>query len=266
MALFLYKYISSVKSFIISLLFLLSACSSSGPMDVQERYFLIAENDNNAVLYRITIRAKTKLADAKYQSGWYPESALDAVFGNITKTSEVSARTTRKEIEDNISMGLRHLHKKYIKALKDGDSKEILMDLQWRIHQTRMLPNPGGRALANSRVIEYNPTSSIVTYREGTKQVLFLSANPDKIIGVINNFAKSTDSAAAIDQLVQTIINQNEQDLIDVQIERAVERVSELELAKDIKVVIAKFDNDTILMTEAQGSLKALLALLEARK
>ena len=242
------------------IIFVFAGCSSAGPMDVKERYYLLAENDLNAVLYRVTIRAETKRADAKYYSGRYPESAIDAVFGDVSDTAEATARATAKNVQDQIAESITILHQEFVNGVKAGESAAQLKTRLERLQLVRLLPSPDSsidELGKSARIIEYNPMQSTVTFRDGTKQVIFLSADPDKVIGALDNFTRSAKSAAAIDELVQTIAASNQNEKLSTILTREYEAAEEKKLSSQLKAATKRFDNP-INDTEAKAILRAL--------
>jgi hypothetical protein len=57
---------------------LASGCTT-GPLKVEEVYYLAATNGKDTNYYRITVKAGTQLGVAEYRAGMFPASAVDAL-------------------------------------------------------------------------------------------------------------------------------------------------------------------------------------------
>lgn len=191
----------------------LAACTS-GPMRASETYYLNATNGTEDAYLRITVEASTELSDAKYMSGWYPAEAVDAVFGSVTKDETGKTRVARDAMRDQLIEALKAAQQNYLKVAANSAStpEEVKQALDaWR--RVRLAPAEVGPDPNEAVVVEYNPASSLETFRSDEKLIFLLSANPDQIIQSISRFASDQETKAAIQRFANVIIENEKADV-----------------------------------------------------
>lgn len=184
----------------------LNAACTSGPLNVSEQYYLVAENDESRNYYRITVEVDTMLSEAQFRQGWYPEFAVDQLFGAPTAENAGEGVKTREELKKLQNAALIELRRQYIEELKNGRDKDKLTDILQAQARLRLSPTELNGSLSETVVSEYNPGSSLVTRRDGEKLVLFLSANPDEIIQKIKSISDQAKTQASLSKFVDAMV------------------------------------------------------------
>ena len=170
-----------------------SACTS-GPMDVDEKYFLVARNDQgDANYYRVRISGATRVGDAKFRQGWYPADAVDAVFGELSAENEGKALATETRLRSQLDDAFVAAQEQYLKAALASDpppDPDVLRAKLEVFNNIRKLPPPPREGADRTTFIEYNPRAGLELRRSGQKPVMILSSDPDEIINKIVNVAE----------------------------------------------------------------------------
>lgn len=176
----------------------LAACSS-GPMTVQETYFLRASNGLDTAYLRVKVTAKTRLGDAEFRQGWFPDYAVDELFGDLSEESQGEALLTRNKLRKRINDKIVKAYDNYLKeAIDPNADEERLQRLMNARKRILLAPVPGPAGLEQVETIEYNTAADIVLRRSGHKLVFVLSNNPDAIIMQMAAFAESAKTEAAV--------------------------------------------------------------------
>jgi len=183
---------------------------TDGPLDIKERYYLNVTDDRNTNHYRITVSAHTQLSKAEFRQGWYPEDAVDALFGNVSEEAGIEQLRTERTLRENINKTLIALDEKYQQALLKEDSSKRDKELK-AIRKARselfLVPLPEHGRDSDSRTIEYHPAKNLITRRSGQKLLFILSADPDKIIEDIAEFSESEKTQAEILDFAKLVVD-----------------------------------------------------------
>ncbi len=187
-----------------------------GTMKFSETHYYAVEDESNTNIYRLKITGKSVLGEAKYQSGYFPASAVDRVFGNVKGnggTAELQAHETLiTEIRNATLITTQH----YLKIASNPESTDE--DIQKALNARRNIlayPSLSSGAPANTRIIDYNPSRSLVLKNSDSKMVYVFSSNPDNVIGNIKNFAESDQTALAVSRLAQVTSQQTRNDVAE---------------------------------------------------
>lgn len=184
-----------------TLLLLLSVFASllgctTGPMDVHELYYLGASNGRNHVYYRVRVTGRTRLGDAEFRQGWFPASAVDALFGDVSGEGEGRALNVQSELRKQIDIARITAQQNYLDDVLN-QKDDAALDARLRaIERIGLAPSTESPTLSGARVIEYDPARELVTTHSGSKLVMVLSSNPDEIIGRIAQLAQDTKTEA----------------------------------------------------------------------
>lgn len=251
-----------VRIFLGALLCLAAACSS-GPLKVNERYYLAASDrrGENINYYRITIRGSTALSVADFRQGWYPADALDAVFGDVSAESEPSALATKRALAAQIDQALIAIRQKIADELTASNGIPDMENFE-RVEKLRKAERELRIRARDQRdtdelvTIEYDPAGPLVTRRAGEKLIFVLSANPDEILQNIAGFAeeqKTQLEIANFSRIVASAFSRNA--------DRKLAEVQQIELSDQL---IANQVDATLSSVQQDVSQQNVLAQLRA--
>lgn len=244
----------------------LTACSS-GPMDIEETYYLKATNGQYDSYIRVQVEGRTRVSDARYQSGWYLAEAVDAVFGNVAEDPTGTTGAARDAMRDRLIEALKAAQDAYLTvALNENATDAQVMAALQRWKRVRFAPGFANPEIEDAILVEHNPGQSIETLRAGKKLVFFLSANPDQIIQSISSFSNDAQTKVAIQRFSEVMIQNQLADIeerkaaagVDAQLDKVLAtRVNNV--ATRLKAAGSKPDIDA-----AIGELEALRSLADS--
>lgn len=208
-----------MKSYIIKVTLICSAfgflsCSTGKTYVKTVSYYGVPSGDNTNY-YKVNIESNSKLSKLNYESGWYPESALDRLFGNTSSDATVKVLETQDALTTQYNETIIELNKKWLEKASDinvGDS-----ELQAYLNARRRLlayPNLGFMPIQNSFELEYNPERSLAVAHANEKFAIVISANPNEVVGKISSFAESDQTTMEINRIGNLLKNDRTNDLI----------------------------------------------------
>jgi hypothetical protein len=243
---------------IILVLGLCVSCST-GSMEVKEMHYYAVPGDYNTNYFRLRVNAETQLGDAEYRSGFFPANAVDSLFGDVSSEGGAQALETRRTLEKQIQDSLVAVNNQYQEKARDPETSLIEIDKLLEARR-RVLTYPVGNAkdLRDAIEIDYNPSKGLAIRRSDEKQVFVLSSNPDEVVGKISNFAESDKTVYSINQFAKVIaqrsrndiaarqateeVNQKLDQLILVQIQKALEVLTDTPKATDKNLALNEID------------------------
>ncbi len=188
-----------------------TAGCSSGPMDIQETYYLKEVNGrNDANFYRIRIEGSSRLGVAEFRQGWHPAEAVDALFGDVSQAGAARALTTREDLRQQIDDALVRAQDKYLTAAADiATTPEVLSQHLEAIRRIRMAPLDVTIPRRDDvQFMEYNPRRDLITAHDGQKLVMLLSSNPEDIITKLADLSEDTKTEQIFNKFTDVIAAQ----------------------------------------------------------
>jgi hypothetical protein len=237
------------------------AVFSCGTMKIRETHYYAVEDENNTNVYRLKITAKSVLGEAKYQSGYFPASAVDRVFGDIKGSGGTGELQIHEALTTEIRNATLSTTQNYLQVASDPDSTDE--DIQKALNVRRNIlayPSLSTELPMDARIIDYNPGLGIVLKNSDSKMVFVFSSNPDNVIGNIKNFAESDQTALAVSRLAQVTSQQTRNDVAE---EEAVLIVTGQGVNAQIQQTVINLskdgDSDKTVMVEQLAILQAYL-------
>ncbi len=245
----------------------LSGCTS-GPMRVDETYYLGASNGADRVYYRVNVQGRTYLGDSEFRQGWFPAYAVDALFGDVSDEGSAEALTTREELRRQIDQKLIETRKKYLARAVDPEATpDELRKLLAAVIRVRMAARESTGDLGNQAVVmEYKPQADLITAHAGQKLVLFLSSDPDAIISKLGDLAEDTRT----EQLFNTFSSVVKARTMQEQDRARAEQRENLDQADQLTVQLSHLlstledgGNPVMNREKLLGAIDALISILE---
>ena len=196
------------------LVFGLCVSCSLGQMDIRETHYYAVPGEQNTNYFRLNVKAKTILGDAEYRSGYFPSTAVDNLFGDVSAEGGAEALEAKRILEAQIRDSLIQVNAKYQEKARDPDTSEQELDKLLQARR-RILAYPRWQpeVLRDTIEIDYNPSKGIAIRRSDEKLVFILSSNPDEVVGKITNFAESDKTVYSINQFAQVIAQRSRNDI-----------------------------------------------------
>jgi hypothetical protein len=180
---------------------------TTGPLKVEEVYYLAATNGEDTNYYRITVKANTQLGVAEYRSGMFPASAVDALFGDVSQEGSAKASLVRDQLKGQIDAALLQAHKDYETVAKNPETTdEQLQKYLATLARVRFVPFGRDFQVPKSVTIQYDPLKGLTILRSDEKFVWVLSSNPDDVIGSIANFAEQEATEKAVLKFADVVV------------------------------------------------------------
>ncbi len=177
----------------------------TGPMKISERSYLGACNGDCRVYYRVTITGKTELGACEFRQGWFPASAVDALFGDVSAEA-AKQQTVRDELRRQIDEAILLANKNYLAQAVDlNATPEDLQKCLEAIRRVRLTAQDSADGLDGAVVMEYQPNRDLVIRHSDEKLVLVLSSNPDEIITQLAQLSESERTEATINKFVEVL-------------------------------------------------------------
>jgi hypothetical protein len=247
------------RAFLISAI--LSAVASCGTMKVRETHYYAVEDENNTNVFRLKITATSVLGEAKYQSGYFPSSAVDRVFGDIKGAGGTEELQIHESLATEIRSATLKTTKRYLQIA--SNPKSTYEEIQKALNVRRTIlayPSLNSPLPIDSRIIDYVPGRGIVLKNSDSKMVFVFSSNPDDVIGNIKNFAESDQTALAVSRLAQVTLQQTSNDVAEQEAILTVtgEGIS-AQIGQTAKRLSQEGDSDKIIMIEQLAILRAYM-------
>jgi hypothetical protein len=206
----------------------------TGPMNISERSYLGACNGDCRVYYRVTITGKTELGACEFRQGWFPASAVDALFGDVSADT-AKQQTVRDELRRQIDEALLLANKNYLaRAVDPKATSEDLQKCLDAIRRVRLTAQDSAEGLDGAVVMEYQPNRDLVIRHSDEKLVLVLSSNPDEIITQLAQLSESERTEETINKFVEVLAFRENRDR---------EKATEEKVAASSKLNVRAADN-----------------------
>lgn len=208
---------------IIALVTLLcNGCVSFKPaqMNVKEVFYVAVASGESTNYFRVTIKANSILGVAAYESGWFPSSAVDRLYGSGGE-SDAKTLLNEQKIKGEFDKAYLDAYKNYLKAAKDtSSSDEEIANRLAALKRIRAVPGEGTSLPDGAKEIEYDPVSNLTLRHSGEKFVIAFSSNPNDVLDGIKSAAASNESGAAILRLSELLSQQNQQENAVLSVEK----------------------------------------------
>ena len=182
-----------------------AAGCGTGPMDISEQSYLGASNGDSRVYYRVTITGSTRLGVSEFRQGWFPASAVDALFRDVSAEA-AKQQTVRDELRRQIDEALLLASKNYLaQAVDPNATPEDLQKCLDAIRRVRLTARDSTDGLNGAIVMEYHPNRDLVIRHSDEKLVLVLSSNPDEIITQLAQLSESERTEGTINKFVEVL-------------------------------------------------------------
>jgi hypothetical protein len=242
---------------------------TTAPMKVQKVHYFAVPGETNTNYFRLTVNAKTYLGDAEYRSGFFPASAVDSLFGDVSSEGGVKAMEAKAQLEKQIRDSLIAVNGAY--QAKAQDPKTPVAELNGLLEaRRRVLAYPTGTAggLTNHIEIDYNPFKGLAIRHWDEKLVFILSSNPDEVVGKIANFAESDKTVSSINQLAKVTAQFSRNEIASLEAADDADRGLDSLIKKQIETALLKL-GDSPAVADKDTALKEidfLISLLDTAR
>jgi len=250
------------------------AACTSGPMKVREEHYFAVPNGSNTNYYRLRVTADTEVGVSEYRSGWFPASAVDSLFGDVSAEGTAEAYASRRKLQEGLQKGIETKSDAWLKEAANPDAD--LAELQRLMAARRRVlayPRSIGDPFPNSIEVEFNPVQGLVITHSDEKLVFVLASDPDEVVGRIANFAESDKTVYSVNRLAgmltqrasNEVVAREAQERIAKQLDGVVHGQvgSALAALKDLHA-LAGSGAETAKRTRALSEIDTLLAVLDA--
>lgn len=192
----------NISAFLCITIFILisSGCanSSTASMDVKEVFYVAVASGENTNYFRVTIKGKSVLGVAAYESGWFPSAAVDRLYG-AGNLKSVKSELADEKIKTAFDDAYVAAYEAYMKAAKNpASSDEEIAKHLLVLKRIRAVPGDGTPLPEGAKEIEYDPVSNLTLLHSGEKFVIAFSSDPDKVLNGIKSAAQSDETSKAI--------------------------------------------------------------------
>jgi len=179
------------------------ANSQTASMDVEEVFYVAVASGENTNYFRVTIKGKSVLGVAAYESGWFPSAAVDRLYG-AGNIESVKSELANEKIKNAFDDAYVAAYDAYMKAAQNPAStdEEIAKHLLV-LKRVRAVPGEGTPLPDGAKEIEYDPVSNLTLMHSGEKFVIAFSSNPDEVLNGIKTTAQNNETSRAILKLSQ---------------------------------------------------------------
>jgi len=236
---------------------------TTGPLEVEELYYLRVTNGQDNAYFRIKVTGNTTLSDTQFRQGWFPASAVDSLFGDISD-GNVGELITRETLRKQIDEAVIETNRQYLGMAinPDTDSESLNKYLVAR-NRVFFAPEASLGNLEQTTIMEYNPGADLIVRRDGQKLIFFLSADPDQIIGQISQFAEDEKTQAEIQKLTNMMVNSSRAKVIRKKAVAEVERKMDALIKTQLETTLQQLPSGTK-RDDALESLDILINLLRS--
>jgi hypothetical protein len=184
---------------------LFSGCTT-GPMNISNVHYYAVKYNGDTNYYRLTLTANTSLGIAGYREGWFPATAVDKLFGEVSENSSQSALVTKEAIRADYDNAVKQATETYLKVAVDPDSTDAQLAKAYATRQRVVLyPNVntlvGKPPFEQSGEIAYSSDRGVAVPHSDEKLVIVLSSDPDAVVGAIASLAEDEKTAVTINNL-----------------------------------------------------------------
>jgi len=219
---------------------------STGKMKISEMHYYAVPGEYNTNYFRLKVNADTILGDAEYRSGFFPATAVDSLFGDVSSEGGAKALEARRQLEKQIRDSLVKVNAEYQEKARNPDTTEQELDklLQAR-RRILAYPRWNPEGLRDTVEIDYNPSKGVAIRRWDQKLVFVLSSNPDEVVGKIANFAESDKTALSINQFAKVIAQRSRNEIAAQQAAEEVNLELDRLIHEQIKKALLALDSPT---------------------
>ncbi len=180
---------------------LLTGCSS-GPMEITNVHYYAVSHGENTNFYRLTVTANTQFGVAGYREGWFPATAVDKLFGDVSAAGGQSSSAAKEEIRAAYDEAIAKTTKAYLEKAAKPETTEADLKPYWEPRK-RVLAFPDSYApvFGDGAEIAYDVARGVAVPHSDEKLVIVLSSDPDGVIGAITNVAEEEKTAQTINKL-----------------------------------------------------------------
>jgi hypothetical protein len=230
-------------------------------MRIQETHYYAISNGSNTNYYRLQVLAVTVLGESDYRSGWFPESAVDALFGDVTAEGGTEAARTRAELESVLNEKLKAAWTAWLEeAVKPNAEPAKLASLLAALRRVRAAPGRTIELPDGAIEMEWDPAKGLILNHRDQKLVFILASDPNAVVGKIASFAENERTALAVEDLSLII---SERVLNEVASKEAVEAVRQrTDQIIRAQLLVAKGVADSVPVSPIQA-IKEIDTLLE---
>ena len=237
---------------------------TTGPLTVEETSYLAISNGEDTNYFRITMKADTALGVAELRQGWYPASAVDALYGAVSEEAEGKALLTREKLRTQLDESILETQKKYLAAAQNPSTSETeLRRLRRAQVRVRQAPQDSAFGRKDAQTIQYNPAKGLVVHKSDEKLVWVLSSNPDDVIGAIANFSEQESTQKDILKFTEVVIQGRRNEVVSKRAANTFRRQDDTLIAKQIEIAQEALKSAKT-PSEVNGQIEALVQLLRA--
>ncbi len=258
----------SIERFARAMLLLALAVSAvgctTGPLDIEEVSYLAITNGEDTNYFRIRVKASTRLGVAEFRQGWFPATAVDALFGAVTEEGEGTALLMREKLRAQFDESIIETQKKYLAAAQNPKTTEAeLRPLRRAMVRVRQAPRDTAFARKDAQSIQYNPAKGLVVYKSDEKLVWVLSSNPDDVIAAIANFSEQESTQKDILKFTEVVIQGRRNEVAAKRATNVVRRDDDALVARQISIAQDTLKPDSG-RAQVIEQVEALIQLLRA--
>ena len=179
------------------------ANSQTASMDVEEVFYVAVASGENTNYFRVTVKGKSVLGVAAYESGWFPSAAVDRLYG-AGNIESVKSELANEKIKNAFDDAYVAAYDAYMKAAQNPAStdEEIAKHLLV-LKRVRAVPGDGTPLPDGAKEIEYDLVSNLTLMHSGEEFVIAFSSNPDEVLNGIKTTAQNNETSRAILKLSQ---------------------------------------------------------------
>lgn len=242
-----WKFLSGL---VLTLVFL--AGCSGGRTKLNEQYYIGATNGIDRVYYRVTIMGDTILGVTEFRQGWFPESAVDALFGDVSE-SGAGKTILRDELKLQLDEALTKANKNYLeKVISDNPTDKELEKALAAVNRVRQTADENAGLLDEAVVMEYNPLQGLFVKHSDEKLVMVLSSNPDDIMSKLAQLSNDQETKTTLTKFTGVLsILQRQKD--------QEEKEDELRQDAEIEALLTQAESDdAVIAQQLTASLTAI--------
>lgn len=229
----------------------------AGQTRLQETYYLAAPDGTNTNFYRIRVRGVSVLSKAEFRHGWYPRSAVDSLFGSVSKEAEPEYRKQQRKIEEGIDQAIADTHKRYLEKATDPEVTSAELEKYMEAHRrVRYLPTTPARE--DLIVMEHDPTVGLKRLHGEDKIVIVMSSNPDEVVQSIARVVEDQKTQDFVTEIADTF---GQQEATRAKREAAQAELDDAPLIDALEAAIEVLEDSTASKVEVE---RALLEVKES--
>lgn len=176
---------------------------TTGPMDIQNVHYYAVKNRENTNYYRLRITAHTQLGIAGYREGWFPATAVDKLFGDVSASGDSSTSAAKDTIRKAYDDAVTAATKAYLDLAVNPDTPADKLKAAYEARiKVLTFPNTFNPVFPpGSGEIAYDADRGVAVPHSDEKLVIILSSDPDGVVGSIAAVAQDEKTAQTINNL-----------------------------------------------------------------